>query len=283
MNKKSNKVFDKELPSSGECYQKMDYKLLPGANKMLPKVFFSKSRIQEFTPSEELLSKYENGTHKKGDNFSLKDCHDLIDFYKASIEKHGDWKRFDFNFSDTKTYEDLSGFYKEVEQQGYKLSFRDVSVDYINRLVEEGKLYLFQIYNKDFSPYSKGTPNMHTLYWKMLFDEQNLADVMYKLNGQAEIFFRKSSIERKKPTHPANEPIDNKNPENSKKQSIFTYDLIKDKRCTMDKFQLHVPITLNFKSLNLGDNEINTRVDEHIKSSKDLHFIGIDRGERHLL
>ena len=53
MNKKHKKVFDvKSMPTDGECYEKMEYKLLPGANKMLPKVFFSKSRIDEFAPSK---------------------------------------------------------------------------------------------------------------------------------------------------------------------------------------------------------------------------------------
>lgn len=282
MNKKHNRVFDiKNMPMSGECYEKMEYKLLPGANKMLPKVFFSKSRIKEFAPSGQLLENYNNDTHKKGATFNIKDCHTLIDFFKASINKHEDWSKFDFKFSATETYEDLSGFYREVEQQGYKISFRNVSVDYIHSLVEEGKIYLFQIYNKDFSPYSKGTPNLHTLYWKMLFDEKNLADVVYKLNGQAEVFFRKSSISYEKPTHPANQAIDNKNTLNKKKQSIFDYDLIKDKRYTIDKFQFHVPITMNFKST--GSDNINQLVNEYIQGSDDLHIIGIDRGERHLL
>lgn len=282
MNKKHNRVFDiKNMPMSGECYEKMEYKLLPGANKMLPKVFFSKSRIKEFAPSSQLLENYNNDTHKKGATFNIKDCHTLIDFFKASINKHEDWSKFGFKFSATETYEDLSGFYREVEQQGYKISFRNVSVDYIHSLVEEGKIYLFQIYNKDFSPYSKGTPNLHTLYWKMLFDEKNLADVVYKLNGQAEVFFRKSSISYEKPTHPANQAIDNKNTLNKKKQSIFDYDLIKDKRYTIDKFQFHVPITMNFKST--GSDNINQLVNEYIQGSDDLHIIGIDRGERHLL
>lgn len=48
---------------------------------------------------------------------------------------------------------------------------------------------------------------MHTLYWKALFDERNLADVVYKLNGQAEMFYRKKSINNTHPTHPANHPI----------------------------------------------------------------------------
>lgn len=282
MNKKHNRVFDvKNMPISGECFEKMEYKLLPGANKMLPKVFFSKSRKKEFAPSTQILENYKNDTHKKGATFNLNDCHALIDFFKASINKHEDWCKFDFQFSDTKDYEDLSGFYREVEQQGYKISFRNVSVDYVNSLVEEGKIYLFQIYNKDFSPYSKGTPNLHTLYWKMLFDEKNLADVVYKLNGQAEVFFRKSSMVSEKPTHPATQPIDNKNALNKKKQSTFKYDLVKDKRYTVDKFQFHVPITINFKST--GNDNINILVNEYIRQSDDLHIIGIDRGERHLL
>lgn len=282
MNKKHNKVFAKnKLQSDVECFEKMEYKLLPGANKMLPKVFFSKSRIDEFGPSQRLLDNYQNETHKKGDKFNIEDCHELIDFFKMSIDKHEDWSKFSFSFSDTKTYEDLSGFYREVEHQGYKLSFVNVSVDYVNSLVDEGKIYLFQIYNKDFSPFSKGTPNMHTLYWKMLFDEENLKDVVYKLNGQAEVFFRKSSIRYDKPTHPANLPIDNKNLSNDKKQSVFEYDLVKDKRYTVDKFQFHVPITINFKSD--GNENINPLVNDYIKKSDDLHVIGIDRGERHLL
>lgn len=283
MGKRYNRVFvDREdLPHDGECYDKMEYKLLPGANKMLPKVFFSETGIQRFRPSEELLGKYERGTHTKGAGFDLGDCRALIDFFKKSIDRHDDWKKFDFKFSDTSTYQDISEFYREVEQQGYKMSFRKVSVDYIKSLVEEGKLYLFQIYNKDFSAHSKGTPNMHTLYWKMLFDEENLKDVVYKLNGEAEVFFRKSSLTVQSPTHPANSPIKNKNKDNQKKESEFEYDLIKDRRYTVDKFLFHVPITMNFKSV--GGSNINQLVKRHIRSATDLHIIGIDRGERHLL
>lgn len=282
MNKSHNKIFVKAPQASGEeAYEKMEYKLLPGANKMLPKVFFSKSRIKEFNPSPELLAHYEQGTHKKGEHFNLKDCHDLIDFFKASIQKHEDWSKFDFHFSPTSTYKDLSGFYREVEQMGYKISYRQIPVHYIDQMVEEGKLYLFQIYNKDFSPFSKGTPNLHTLYWKMVFDERNLADVVYKLNGQAEVFYRKKSLSFEKPTHPAGQIIKNKNPQNRKENSSFEYDLIKDRRYTVDKFQFHVPITINFKATDTGN--INSMVREFIHDHKDMHFIGIDRGERHLL
>lgn len=283
MDKKSNHAFDSdELPCDGKCYEKIDYKLLPGANKMLPKVFFSKSRIDEFAPSKEIVEAYKNGTHKKGKDFNLAHCRRLIDFFKRSITKHEDWKNFPFVFSPTESYEDISGFYREVEQQGYMLSFRKVSESFINQLVDEGKLYLFKIWNKDFSEYSKGMPNMHTLYWKMLFNEQNLADTVYKLNGQAEVFYRKRSLDMADTTvHRANQPLVNKNVLNKKRHSTFDYDIVKDRRYTVDKFQFHVPMTMNFKAV--GRDNINSEVLNIIRNGGIKHIIGIDRGERHLL
>lgn len=283
MDKKSNHAFDTDkLPCEGPCYEKIDYKLLPGANKMLPKVFFSKSRIKEFAPSEAIVTAYKKGTHKKGADFNIEDCRRLIDFFKASIAKHEDWSKFPFHFSPTNTYEDISGFYREVEQQGYMLGTRNVSESFINQLVSEGKLYLFQIWNKDFSEFSKGTPNMHTLYWKMLFDEQNLADVVYKLNGQAEVFYRKRSLDVENTTvHKAHQPIVNKNKENRTQQSTFDYDITKNRRYTVDKFQLHVPISINFKAT--GRENVNENVLDIIRNGGIRHIIGIDRGERHLL
>ena len=284
MDKNSRDIFvhAPKQDTNALFYEKIDYKLLPGANKMLPKVFFSDSKIAYFNPSESIITNYEKGTHKKGDVFSLEDCHSLIDFFKTSLAKHEDWKHFNFKFSPTTTYEDLSGFYREVESQGYKITFHNISENYINQKVNTGELYLFQIYNKDFSPFSKGKPNMHTLYWKALFDETNLADVVYKLNGQAEVFFRKSSIkEENKVIHKAKDPINAKNPLTPNKKNTFDYDITKDRRFTEDKFQFHVPITMNFKSN--GSGIINNQVNEFLRNNPDIKIIGLDRGERHLI
>lgn len=283
MNRNNNGCFDNAPKAETETvYHKMNYKLLPGPNKMFPKVFFSKSRIDEFGPSEELLKKYKAGTHKKQADFNINDCHELIDFFKSSIKKHEDWSQFDFSFSDTCTYKDISEFYREVSQQGYKITFTEIDYSYIKKLVDEGKLYLFQIYNKDFSVFSKGVPNLHTLYWKALFLQENLADVVYKLNGEAEVFFRKASIRKEDIiTHAAGTEIINKDPLNDKKNSLFEYDIVKDKRFTCDKFMFHVPITMNFKAEE--ERYLNTRVNRAIHDSEELHIIGVDRGERNLL
>ncbi len=292
MDKSSNKVF-KNAPRQNlksDAFEKMNYKLLPGVNKMLPKVFFGASNIEYYNPSDEILRIRNTGSHSKNGEpqggfskaeFNLNDCHAIIDFFKQSLQKHEDWKHFDFKFSDTTQYNDMSGFYREVEHQGYKLTFDLIPETYINEKVESGEMYLFQLYNKDFSKYSKGTPNMHTLYWRSLFEEDNLANVVYKLNGQAEMFYRKASIKNENIiTHPKNEPINSKNPL-KRSQNKFEYDIIKDRRYTADKFQFHVPITLNFKAT--GNDRINENVNAYIKNNTEANIIGLDRGERNLI
>ncbi|KUJ74576.1 hypothetical protein AVO42_04040 [Thiomicrospira sp. XS5] len=292
LKQRRQKTAEEALAQDGESYfEKIRYKLLPGASKMLPKVFFSNKNIGFYNPSDDILrirntaSHTKNGTPQKGHSkveFNLNDCHKMIDFFKSSIQKHPEWGSFGFTFSDTSDFEDMSAFYREVENQGYVISFDKIKETYIQSQVEQGNLYLFQIYNKDFSPYSKGKPNLHTLYWKALFEEANLNNVVAKLNGEAEIFFRRHSIKASdKVVHPANQAIDNKNPHTEKTQSTFEYDLVKDKRYTQDKFFFHVPISLNFKAQ--GVSKFNDKVNGFLKGNPDVNIIGIDRGERHLL
>lgn len=312
MNKESKKLLGKTMPSDGECYEKMVYKFFKDVTTMIPKCSTQLKDVQAYfkvnTDDLALNSKAFNkpltitkevfdlnnvlyGKFKKfqkgylsatGDiagythavNVWIKFCMDFLNSYESTC-------MYDFSLLKSESYLSLDAFYQDANLLLYKLSFTNVSVSFIDKLVDEGKMYLFLIYNKDFSDFSKGTPNMHTLYWKALFDERNLADVVYKLNGQAEMFYRKKSINNTHPTHPANHPIQNKNKDNKKKESVFEYDLIKDRRYTVDKFLFHVPITMNFKSV--GSENINQQVREYLQQADDTHIIGIDRGERHLL
>lgn len=284
MDKDHKNVFmDSEYHySGGDHYEKIEYKLLPGPNKMLPKVFFAASNIDYYAPSDEILSIRKKESFKKGENFSISDCHKFIDFFKASINKHPDWKEFGFKFTPTNEYNDISEFYNEVKEQGYSIRYKNVPTEYINDLVDNGHIYLFRIYNKDFSKYSHGIPNMHTLYFREIFDQKNLDNVVFKLNGEAEMFYRKASIKEKDIIrHPANHPIKNKNPQNSKSESLFEYDLIKDKRFTKRQFSIHIPITMNFKAE--GREFINYDIRKALRESGKTNVIGIDRGERNLI
>lgn len=214
------------------------------------------------------------------ENFSKDDLYEYIQYYICRAQEY--YSSYNFTFKNASEYKSFPEFLYHVNSQAYQISYDNISKKQIMELVDNGYIYLFQIYNKDFSKYSKGTPNLHTLYFKMLFDERNLSNVVYKLNGEAEMFYREASInDKEKITHQANQPIKNKNPDNEKKESTFEYDIIKDKRFTKRQFSLHVPITINFKAH--GQEFLNYDVRKAVKYKDDNYVIGIDRGERNLI
>lgn len=268
-------------------YQKQDY-------KNFPRVFI-RSKADTFAPIvregglpvEDILDIYDNrkcfSDYKKIDPVEYKkSLIKMIDYYKLGMSKHDSFSSFDIKWKKTSEYNDINEFYKDAVTGCYQIGQKTINWNELIKLVCNGKVYLFQIYNKDFSEYSKGTPNMHTLYFKMLFDERNLKDVVYQLNGGAEMFYRFPSLKIEETTvHKAGEAIRNKNKLSGKESSTFNYDIIKNKRYTKPQFSLHVPITLNFKSQ--GKEQSNLDVRKALKNSTDNYVIGIDRGERHLL
>ena len=214
------------------------------------------------------------------ENFSKDDLYEYIQYYICRAQEY--YSSYNFTFKNASEYKSFPEFLGHVNSQAYQISYDNISKKQIMELVNNGYIYLFQIYNKDFSKYSKGTPNLHTLYFKMLFDERNLSNVVYKLNGEAEMFYREASInDKEKITHQANQPIKNKNPDNEKKESVFEYDIVKDKRFTKRQFSLHMPITINFKAH--GQEFLNYDVRKAVKYKDDNYVIGIDRGERNLI
>jgi CRISPR-associated protein Cpf1 len=52
-------------------------------------------------------------------------------------------------------YEELSKFYEDVEKKMYSLEFSKINSSFIDEKVLSGDIYLFQIYNKDFSETKK--------------------------------------------------------------------------------------------------------------------------------
>lgn len=317
MNAENKPKFSDIEKAAGEpCYKKMMYKLLPGPNKMLPKVFFSEKGKAQYNPPKMILEGYENGKHKKSESFDLNFCRKLIDFFKNAIKCHPDWNNFNFTFSDTKSYDDISDFYREVSEQGYKLMFTDIPVSAVEKMIDSGTLYLFQIYSKDFAANAKGTQNLHTLYWKALFSKENLHDVVFKLNGEAELFYREAGV-KNPAVHKSGEKMVNRTTKSgatiaeSVHDELFKYangklhgnlsdcakkllddgeivikdvkhEIIKDRHYTQPKFLFHIPITINFKG-NDANSRMNGRVRTFLKNNPDINIIGLDRGERHLI
>ncbi|MCR4962973.1 MAG: type V CRISPR-associated protein Cas12a/Cpf1 [Firmicutes bacterium] len=311
LNAKNKPLLDEEAEIEGASYEKMVYKYLPEPNKMLPKVFNKSQKwIAAHGLDDDIRDGYEKGLHKVGQSFDKAFMHKLIDYYKACISEYEDWATFRFRFSATDTYQTMADFYNEIAAQSYKVFFTKVSEQQINAAVEAGQLYLFQIYNKDFSPYSHGAPNLHTLYWRELFSAENLQNPLVKLNGEAEIFYRHPSIANPF-RHQKGDVLINKTdaagrtvPEDryraaatdaangmpvqalraSYPELIFKVadrEIVKDKRYTKESFAFHVPLTLN--NDNNAGFKLNMAVCEKLQSDGEYYIMGIDRGERHLL
>lgn len=287
----NNRIFS-DLPQAEEgadCYQKMVYKQVSDSNKMFSKVFFAAKNAEIYCPDENILRIRAEKTHLK--NGSERDKNAWIQFCIDCVKKHPEWNdHFDFRFKKPEEYPDIVSFYKHADDQMYTVRFVSVPVSVVDTAIDNGDLMLFEIYNKDFSPFSKGKPNLHTLYWKMLFDERNLKNIefeketpVFKLNGEAQMFYRKSSIPDQA-THPAGDAIANKNPLNNKTHSRFEYDIKKDRRFMTDKLMFHTPMTLNYRAGKVYPREFNHGFNTLVQRNRTaINIIGIDRGERHLL
>lgn len=249
----------------GGKYEKIVYKYFPDQAKMFPKVCFSEKGRNSFNPPKEIIDVYERDEFKKGDSFSIKSMHLLIDFYKDCLNKYEGWKCYSFkNLKPTKEYKNNIGeFFRDVAVDGYKISTVDISDSYISERNQKGELYLFEIKNKDFGEKAVGKKNLHTIYFENIFSSENRENgYCFKLNGQAEIFYRPKSIEIEK------------------EKRNFSREIIKNKRYTEDKIFFHCPIALNRGKDD--EYQFNQKVNNFIASSKDIKIIGVDRGEKHL-
>ncbi len=175
----------------------------------------------------------------------------------------------------TEAIDAIDALCKEKHFNYFSVSQHEIT-EVLNR--KEKPLFLFKIVNKDLSfaetytqglRKSRGKDNLHTMYFKALMEgNNNIMDI-----GTGEVFFRRKSIDYKS-------VILEKGHHSQELQDKFTYPIISNKRYTLDKFQFHLSITMNFQADKVW---INNMVNDTLKKSEDYHVIGIDRGERHLL
>ena len=253
---------------------------------------------------------------RTSDSFSKDDLIKYIDYYKILTKEYFD--AYDFKFKDTKEYYSFLDFTDDVNSQAYQIQFVNVSKEYIDTLVNDGKLFLFQIYNKDFAEKKSGKKNLHTLYWETLFSEENLKNVCLTLDSGQKLFWRKASLDKEKVTvHKKGSILVNRTTSDGKSipediyQEIYqfknkmidnlsdnakslldsgvvvckeaTHDITKDNRFTEDTYLFHCPITMNFKAPDKSNKEFNNHVLEVLSGNPDVKIIGLDRGERHLI
>lgn len=297
-------------------------------NKNTPRLFI-RSKGASFAPAVEkynlpigdIIDIYDKGLFKTeyqkvNEAVYKESLRKIIDYFKLGFSKHESYKHYNFCWRDSSEYKDISEFYNDVMNSCYAVERKCVNKSTIDSLVENGELYLFQIYNKDFAEKATGSKNLHTIYWENLFSDENLKDTVLKLSGGAELFFRPQVIKDDKIiTHKKDSYLVNRIgkdgrriPENlyqeiykkvngmidqiSDKAKEFeklaivkkaTHDIVKDRRFTQNVYQFHCPITMNFKAAELTGKKFNERVQEILVKDPTVKVIGIDRGERHLL
>ena len=306
----------------GDIYEKMVYKQIPGASKYLS----SKQILPQKPPLDikMILEKKKAGksplNQAEIERF-IDYCQNdfLINYDKIRDPKTGKCY-FDFNFKKPAEYKTLNDFFSDVENQAYAIRFRLLSAHDVDRMVEEGKLYLFEFANKDFSLSSSGAKNLHTLYFDMLFDERNLKDLTLRLSGGAELNYRPASIEEPivhdkgsilvNRTYVSADGIRQSIPEENYKEIVAFVNgrcdidslskhtkelwesgliqsrpaphvITKDRRFSKAQYTLHFPIKINAQAPKYS--YIDREMREYLLDNPSVNLIGIDRGERNLL
>ena len=298
-------------------------------NKNTPRLFI-RSKGDSYAPAvskynlpiESVIDLYDKGAFKtenrdKNPKEYKEALSKLIDYFKLGFSRHDSYKNYKFCWKKTEDYKDIAEFYSDTIKSCYQLKFENINFENLEQLANDGKLYLFQIYNKDFAEKATGKKNLHTLYWENLFSEENLHDVCLKLNGEAELFFRPKSENLKEIRHKEGSVLVNRTTVDGKSipeeiyQEIYQFkngkiaslsneaqkwldggtvvykearfDLVKDKHFTQDIYLFHCPITMNFKSPEITGRKFNEKVLNYLRENPDVKIIGLDRGERHLI
>ena len=329
-------IINKKLSEEDIAFLKKDgndkhliYDFQKPDNKNTP-ILFIRSKGDSYAPAvskynlpiESVIDLYDKGAFKtenrdKNPKEYKEALSKLIDYFKLGFSRHDSYKNYKFCWKKTEDYKDIAEFYSDTIKSCYQLKFENINFENLEQLANDGKLYLFQIYNKDFAEKATGKKNLHTLYWENLFSEENLHDVCLKLNGEAELFFRPKSENIKEIKHEKDSILVNRTTADRESipediyQEIYkfknnmissisdeaqkyldthkvvcnkaNYTITKDNHFLQDTYLFHCPITMNFKAPEITGRKFNEKVLNYLRENPDVKIIGLDRGERHLI
>lgn len=269
-------------------------------------------QLRELLPSDIYSIRKSQSYKNDSANFSKEDLTLFIDYYRQRAIEY--YKHFSFSFKESCDYGSFTELVEDVDAKAYRISFVPTSYKYLQGLVDKGKLYLFDIKNKDYEPGAHGKKNLHTLYWEQLFSEDNLERLVIKLNAKSTLYCRPQVITNPK-SHKKGSMLLNRKDKGGKPipasvyQQLYRfvngkigedkldseakayldkitakeakYTITKDRRYTKQKYFIHISTTLNANVSKAVD--INEDVKDYITANPDVNIIGIDRGERNLL
>jgi hypothetical protein len=275
--KKNNPLYI--ISEESEAWHKMEYKQIAipmGVGGFVRKCFNVAQQYSWICPKDCLNKEGKiviQNDEAAGNLTNVIDCYK--DFFNK-YEKDGfKYKDYNFVFKKSDEYKTLEDFFGDVEKQSYKLIFPNyfrINKSVLDKAVENGEIYLFEINSKDNDYYynkitnerikktvKKKKKDSQTIYWNEVFgDVENKP----QLDGGAEIFYRMALEEK-----------------DLKMREWKNKEVIENFRFSKEKFIFHCPITLNPC---LKNKRITDLVNENIAGRKNQLFLGIDRGEKHL-
>ncbi len=218
------------------------------------------------------------------------------------------------------TYSDKSKFDAEITEtlkECYVCEFVPIDWRLVTEKQNNDELFLFKIHCKDYLSNAVGKKDLQTMYWEDVLSDGS----KHQLCAGAEIFMREPVANESPIKHRVGSKMVNKRdkdgktiPEqiyreiylyvNGKKKVISAeaqkyideqkaiikdvkHEIIKDKRFYGEdpKYMFHCPIKLHFeaKDPKYAFSEVNAKITDLLQQSDNLQFIGIDRGEKHLV
>ena len=220
------------------------------------------------------------------------------------------------------TYSDKSKFDAEITEilkECYVCEFVPIDWSLVTEKQNNDELFLFKIHCKDYQPNTTGKKDLQTMYWEDVLTDGS----KHQLCAGAEIFMREPVAETSPLQHSVGSKLVNKRdkdgntiPEqvyreiysfvngNGNTKNISTkakeyideqkaiikdvkHEIIKDSRFYGEepKYMFHCPIKLYFeaKDPKYAFPEVNAKITDMLQQSENLQFIGIDRGEKHLV
>lgn len=302
------------LPSEDGEWSRTCFKFISGAGKTLAKMFACEAAEERYGIPTEIWSGYKAKRYKDDPAF----LSDLIDCIRAKLSQPAGWEHFDFRLKPTSAYSSWGEFCRDVDACGYTLWKDRISDESVQRMVETGQLYLFEVVNRDSAP---GATRSKGLYTTLLHAAVNHGpDAQVRLLGGAEVFHREASLKEpvvhREGTYVVNrsyvedgvrKPI----PEhihrelyehaNGRRATLSdearayegkavvkqcTHDIVKNRRFASEHWELHIGVQINNGAPGSSDlaamADLNSDAVSRYAFDRDVPILTVVRGERRL-
>ena len=221
------------------------------------------------------------------------------------------------------TYTDKSKFDAEIKEalnECYVCEFVPINWDLVTAKQNNNELFLFKIHCKDYERKVIGKQDLQTMYWEDVLSDGSKhqlcagaeifmrepvakeAPIIHKVGSKLvnrkdrdgntipEKIYREIYAYANDKTRNISTEAKKYIEENRAVIKDVRYELVKDKRFYGEesKYMFHCPIKLNYEAKEYRKPqyafpEVNAKITETLQQSENLQFIGIDRGEKHLV